>query len=174
MKEKALIFHTDWTAELKDIKINDGKALIKYKEPIGDKEFIVDQCRPVILKGEGLFNKNHVLYMLKWDKLRPMNLTLKQTNEDDGFVEVGFKNNGNEVRETIVPFIPDFGVQTGEFKDITPDLLRQTYDLRFLKHMKKYASEEKKGISFGSGKGIMIALIGIIAFVLIFLFLYYS
>lgn len=175
IKEKALVFHTDWTAEEVDIEINNGKALVKYGEPIGDKEFIIDQVRPFIIKSKGRFGSNKLLYLLKWDKLRPCNFVLETNgagNPND-YIEVDFKPNGGEVRQTLAPFTPEFGQQRGEFKDITPDIMRQTYDLRFLKHMKKYATEGGgRKFSLGSGRGVIMAITFGVVFLITFLFSY--
>jgi len=173
VKEQALIFHTDWTAEEKEIEIYNGKALVKYEEPIGDKEFIIDQCRPILVKGGGLFGGNKLLYLLKWDKLRPCGFELrKDLAQDSDYAEISINPNGSEIRETLAPFNPTFGTQTGHFKDITPDVLRQTYDMRFLKHMKKYAGDEGKGFSLGKGKGIFMLLIFGVVFLISFLYSY--
>lgn len=179
IKEKALIFHTDWTAEERDIEVFNGIGLVKYGEPVGDKEFVLDQCRPVIVNQPmGFLGKpqRKMLYLLKWDKLRPCSMFLDQTYTDGNgsdFIEVGFKPNGGEIRETLAPFDIKFGGQDGHFKDMTPDKLRQTYDLRFLKHMKKYATEEtKKKFSLGSGKGLIAAILFGVVFLITFLFSY--
>lgn len=177
IKEKALIFHTDFTAEERDIEIYNGIGLIKYGEPIGDKEFIIDQCRPIIVNQEGgFFGKKgrKMLYLLKWDRLKPCSMIIDHKNPNGSdYIEVGFQPNGNEIRETLAPFDVGFGQQKGEFKDITPDIMRQTYDLRFLKHMKKYATEEpKKRFGFGSGKGVMALIIFVAVFLCTFLFSY--
>jgi hypothetical protein len=173
VSETALIFSTDWTAEEKDIEIYDGKALVKFNDPIGEKEFIIDQCRPILVKGKGLFGKNKLLYMLKWDKLRPCDFEVsKQLADGNEYIEVGFKPNGNEYRETLMPFNPAFGMQAGDYKDITPDILRQTYDLRFLKHLKNYAGDEKKKLNM-SGRTIFLIGIFLFVFILVFIYGYY-
>jgi hypothetical protein len=161
--EKALIFHTDWTAEEVDIEINNGKGLIKYGEPIGDKEFILDQVRPFVIKGSGFMSKNKLLYLLKWDKVRPANFTVEPTMNDN-YMEVGFKSNGNEYRETLAPFNPSFGEQRGDFKDMTPDMIRQSFDLRFLQHLKRYSTEEGSRFKLGKGKGLIAAILFITVF----------
>ncbi len=173
IKEKALIFHTDWTAEEKDIEIYNGKATVKYDDPIGDKEFIIDQYRPIIVKGSGMFGGNKIMYLLKWDKLRPCGFEVKKDlAKDNDYAEIGITPIGTEIRETLAPFNPVFGMQTGDYKDITPDVLRQTADFRFLQHLKKYSTDDKKGFSLGKGKGLfMILLFGVI-FLISFLYSY--
>lgn len=165
MLERALIFHTDYSCEEVDIEIYNGRGIVKYGEPVGDKEFILDQVRPFIVKGQGMFGKNKILYLLKHDKLRPCNFVVEPTN-DKNYIEVGFQANGSEVRETLAPFNPTFGEQRGEFKDITPDKLRQTFDLSFMKHLKRYAIDGGGGgfLKIGKGKGV----IALILFVVIF------
>lgn len=155
--EKALVFHTDWTAEELDVEINDGKG------KIGDKEFVLDQVRPFIIKGSGLFSKNKILYLLKWDKVKPCNYYLEDSFNPN-YIEVGFKPNGNEMRQTLAPFDIKFGSQTGPYRDITPEILRSTFDQRYLAHMKKYSTEGSGGFKLGKGKGV----IALILFILVF------
>lgn len=164
--ERALIFHTDWTAEEVDIEIYNGKGLVRYGDPVGDKEFVLDQVKPFIIKGNGFLSKNKLLYLLKWDKVRPANYTIEPTRSKD-YIEVDFQPNGNEYRETLAPFNPSFGEQRGDFKDMTPDMIRQTFDLSFLRHLKKYSTEDSGGrFKLGKGKGVIAVILFVTVFAL--------
>jgi|GEM_PF-5630105 hypothetical protein len=157
MSEKALILYSDFTGELKKIDIKDGKAII------GEKEFIVDRASPIILKKKRLFsNKIEPFYIFKWDKVEPVHFVQTETEiDDEKYAELKDKY----VLKSIEPVFPE---KTED--DILPELLRETFDMRFLKQMKKYASGEK-GIKFQRWMMIPIAFIisGLVMYLLYYL-----
>ncbi|MCW1312773.1 MAG: hypothetical protein OH338_05090 [Candidatus Parvarchaeota archaeon] len=63
MKSAFLLFHTDYTTELKFANVKDGVARIE------DKEIVVDKAKPLILKTRFA---SVPLYLFKWDSLVPI------------------------------------------------------------------------------------------------------
>lgn len=99
-----------------------------------DKEFQVDRARPFLLKKRRLFKTTiKPLYFLKWDKIEPAHFIIDE-REIDGEQYAELKNKA--MLFSIEPAFPEKGE-----KDVLPAMLRETHDMRFLKHMKKYASE---------------------------------
>jgi hypothetical protein len=189
MRAKVLLLDTDFVCELRGVKIKDGKV------NIDDKEFDVDNSRPFILR-TGLTKRP--LYILKWNSLRPAEFTIKHedvkpqevqigdeyndyvvvTNDKKGRFRGKKNDNHREIKKTIESkydinkyhlkslesIDPDFE----KSKKITPAILRDTADLRFIKQMKKYSSGGRK-IDFGNILFIIIVLC-IIAFGLLMAF----
>lgn len=74
MKSAFMLFHTDYTTELKMAKVKDGIARIE------NKEFVVDKAKPFILKTRF---STIPLYLVKWDSLipiEPKDLQVYETN----------------------------------------------------------------------------------------------
>jgi hypothetical protein len=137
MGEEGLLFLTDFTAEKAKFEIKDGKAIID------NKEFIVDRIHPIMLKEKRLGRvRFKPFYLIKWDKVEAANI---QVTEDEEYAEVGDNGNkisGNILRTLNVVF-PD-----KESGDILPEMLKETHDMRYMKHMKKYAAEGGGGGRF--------------------------
>lgn len=118
-KCRAIIFNTDYTGELKKVGVKDGSIFID------GKEFKVDKAIPFAIKF-GKMKKPEITYLCNWKSIVPMQFKPMEIN-----------NNGYR-EKTLVPFTME------EYKEkITPDILSETVDMRFMKHMKKYADEGK-------------------------------
>ena len=127
MKEKFLVFKTDFTAEMVSSKVKDGKTVI------GNKEFEVDKTRPFTLKTA--FG-NRVFYLLKWNSLYPMTFAVKEdvkTYRDDTGKELQVKT------QELVSVEPEFYEKGGA--GYSPEMLKTTTDVRFLKGFRAYAGE---------------------------------
>jgi hypothetical protein len=130
MGEECLLFLTNFTAERRKIDIRDGKCIID------DKEFIIDRVQPFLLMKKRLFKTTiKPIYLLKWDKIEPVNYVIEETEVDGE--KYGELKERAVVRSLVVKF-----PEKGE-KDVLPHYLRETHDMRYLKHMKKYATGEK-------------------------------
>jgi hypothetical protein len=132
MGEEALIMYTDFTGEKKKIDIKDGKCVID------DKEFLVDRARPIMIKSRRL-GKTSIkpFYFLKWDKIEPAHFVVYE-REIDGEKYAELKD--KYMIKSIEPAFPE-----KDEKDVLPHMIRETFDMRFLKNMKKYATEGKGG-----------------------------
>jgi hypothetical protein len=123
-------------AEKRKIDIKDGKTVID------DKEFIVDRVQPFMLRQRRLGRTTiKPLYFLKWDKAEAAHFVVEET-EIDGEKYAELKD--KYVLKSIEPAFP-----TKEKDEVLPHYLRETFDMRFLKHMKKYqtgAGPDMKGI----------------------------
>lgn len=135
MSEEALILHTDFMAERKKIDIKDGKTVID------DKEFIVDRVQPFMIRQRRLGRTTiKPFYILKWDKAEAAHFVIDETEIDgDQYAELKDKY----VLKSVEPAFP-----TKDKDDVLPHYLRETFDMRFLKHMKKYATDGKSGMGF--------------------------
>lgn len=155
--EEGILMHTDFTAEKVKFEVKDGKAIIN------DKEFIVDRVKPINIISKRLGRKKITpFYILKWDKIEPANIELIEV-ESDGhrYAEIAPAN----ILRTLEVTFPEQGEDT-----VLPEMLKETFDLRFMKHLKKYAAE-------GAGSGrklefkrwmlfpIILVLTGIVMFI---------
>lgn len=133
--EQGFIFHTNHMAEKVKFEVKDGKTVID------NKEFIVDRVQPILLKEKRLGRTRFKpFYILKWDKIEPANIQVVDVDPNSEDYAQLVENAIPRVKSLEVVF-PDS--QEG---DILPEMLRQTFDQRYLKHMKTYAGE-------GTGKG---------------------
>jgi hypothetical protein len=141
---KVLLLSSDFTGEIKEVKIKDGSVTID------EKEFIIDKARPFQIKFRKL-GKHDVTYICKWNSEVPIQ-----------FKPMEVESNGVKTM-TLEP------LDMKEYKSqSSPDLIAQTADMRFLKNLKKY-SEEKKGFEMGGMiKIVAIALFGVAAVFLLF------
>jgi len=183
MKAKALILNSDFTGEIKKIKIVDGKVIIdKY-------EFIVDKIRPLIIKKP--LGKKELLYLFKWDCIvasyfqenkQKVEKTPEELENENYVVEYKkprlrgllyrkiFKRPKDVMKEKpkemvlkkLVPLEPEF--YKGK---VLPELLRETADTRFLKSMKKYSV--KAPFEFKPEYLKLLLAIGISVFIILFL-----
>jgi hypothetical protein len=132
MGEEGILLSTDFTGEKVKFDVKDGKTVIN------DKEFIVDRIKPINLKSKRLGREKITpFYILKWDKIEPANIELVEVEADgQRYAEL---QQGNILRTLEVTF-PDQNEDT-----ILPEMLRSTHDMRYMKHMKKYAGEGAGG-----------------------------
>ena len=158
MGEEAIILMTDFTAEKKKINIKDGKAIVD------DKEFILDRVMPFMIKQSRLGRTTiKPFYILKWDKAEAAHFTVTETEVDgEQYAELKDKY----VLKSVEPAFPP-----KEKDEILPHYLRETFDMRFLKHMKKYATDGKAGMGFK--RWMLIPIAFLISGGLMF-FLYYT
>jgi hypothetical protein len=156
MSERGILFHTDFTAEEVKFEIKDGKTTI------GDKEFIVDRVQPINLKKKRLGRTRHTpFYILKWDKIEPMNLQLVETEVDgQRYAEVQEAN----VVKTLEVAFPD-----KDEGDILPEMLKETHDMRYMKHLKKYAGEGVSGKKFAFQRWMLFPIVLVLAGLAMFL-----
>jgi len=169
-----LILDTDWTGEIKDGDIVDGKVVLKRGKQT--KEFILsiprmdkekkeffDDVKPIYFKGK--LGGTKPMYILKWNSLYPVAFELKE--EFKTFVSPDTNESLTMKIQSLEPIKP-------EFKDtkILPEMLAETHDMRFLKHMKKYQTGgggvEAKGIIMFAG---IILLLGGIGYLVYYFFL---
>lgn len=159
---KQLIFDTGFTAEFSNKEITDGSIMTE------DKEFIVDNARPIMLKKRGFFSRFFgtslvPLYLLKWNVLVPAGFDVEKKfgSLEDLVEELDDKKIKSRIKKILKvdkklakrsyifkelkPLelkFPKVDVKEGE-SVITPEILRTTHDMRFLKNFKKYAGGEK-------------------------------
>jgi hypothetical protein len=153
MSEEGIMLYTDYTAEKVKFDIKDGKAVID------NKEFIIDRIQPITLREKKLGRiRFKPFYILKWDKIEPVNIQaveIDHTNEDYA-----------ELAQNPLPTIRTLEVVFPEKSkdDILPEMLKETHDMRYMKHMKKYAAEGAGGgkFKFGGFKRWMIIPIAFI------------
>jgi hypothetical protein len=145
MSEKGILLSTDFTAEEVKFEVKDGKAVI------GDKEFIVDRVHPINLKKKRMGRTRITpFYLLKWDKIEPANVQLVEVEEDGKrYAEIAPAN----VLRTLEVVFPE-----KEEGDVLPEMLRETHDMRYMKHLKKYAGEGKGGRKFEFKRWMLIPI----------------
>lgn len=153
-RDIAFVFDTDYSMGKHNIKVADGKVIVK------DKEFFVDQTKPITLRS-GMGTKN--VYFFKWNKLHAMGW---KVNNGEEYMELG---GDGAIDKELVPFEIKFGDEEGQ---ISPELLRSTADMRFLKNMKSYAGGKGKGLGI-ENKGMFLVAIFIVVFVIVFLASYF-
>jgi hypothetical protein len=176
MKAKAIIFHSDFTGELKTVWVKNGTVRVD------DKEFFVEKNEPFVIK-TGL-GSGKPFYLLHYNSLYPAGfesireeIKYKKTDDEGknilsyiNFVKVLRKNGYKEkvvpkndfVLKTLKPLQPEFYK-----KGYSPQLLSNTTDLRFLKQMKQYVTPGKKmgmlpvilAFVFGAGWILLILII---------------
>jgi len=187
MPDKALLLHSDYTGELKNCKVKDGSIIID------DKEFFVDDIRPIVIKS---FFGTKNLYILKWRSIRPLklinkkvivkgksikdkfkskksNFIVKMRTTDDNYIEFvtdsdALKFDLDDNEDYVISELDVIEPKFDEKSKVLPKLLKSTIDMRFLSQMKKYA-EEKKKIG-GLSKGIIMILGFAIPFIIALLY----
>jgi len=126
MRGAFLFLDTNWTAEIKRAKIKSGKVVL------ADGEHILDKTTPFQLKS---FFGTRPLYLMKWNSLYPMTFEVQEKTSTFKDVETG-----KEIQMTtkeLVPVKTEFYEKGGA--GYSPEILKTTQDVRFLKGMKKYA-----------------------------------
>lgn len=173
MKVRAIVLLTEYGGEIVDASINDeGKVIV------GKNEFDVSNVKPMLLKNTKgrLFKRTSIKphFLMKTSTILPMMLKSDEK-------KIKFNKNcpkcGNivatypAVKKTIVP-LDDKTYKT----KLTPSMLRDMGDLRFLKQMKKYSEPKKMefdrsiisrilmGIAVAIGVLYVITSMGIIKF----------
>jgi hypothetical protein len=126
MRGAFLFLDTDFTAELKRANIKNGKV------NLADGEHIVDKTTPFQLKSA--FG-TRPLYIMKWNSVYPMTFKIEEKIQTLKDVETG-KEIQLSTKE-LVPVKTEFYEKGGA--GYSPEILKTTQDVRFLKGMKKYA-----------------------------------
>jgi hypothetical protein len=156
-----MLFDTDFQTEIVDKEIKDGFVTIE------EKEFFVDNAIPFMIKKEGLFGRFFggftPLYILKWNVIIPVGfqLTSGRMKLHEMINNLQDENLKEELSKTIKVRPEDaektveirtiesldikFPENDPEKKVISPELLKSTVDMRFLKNFKKYAGGESGG-----------------------------
>jgi len=163
---KGLILNTDFTAEEVDLNIENGSAIVN------DSEFIINDSQPILIKKKGKFV--NPLYILKWDSLIPMKMAIEREVITKEELEKNYDLKGeienSMVYKRLVPMDVKFIKTKPKSKignvTVTPEMLKDTIDLRFLKGMKNYVSPTEKNkadfitliILFGAGMFFMYML----------------
>lgn len=145
-KAVALIFDTDFTSEMRDVKVKDGKIVIS------DKEWVVDKTTP--FQHKTAFGMRP-LYMLKWNSLIPLEWNV--VSEERTFTDDKGNSYVVEARD-IKPV--DYKEIKWEPSKILPAMLRQTGEMKFLKNMK--SGTEKPDITESLVKILPVIIIGAI------------
>jgi hypothetical protein len=147
MRSTFLFFDTDFTAEFVRAKIKNGKVLLK------DGEHIVDKTKPFMLKST---LAPRPLYLMKWNSVYPMTFEVKETIQILKDVETGKEFQLS--KKELVPADTSFYEKGGA--GYSPEILKTTGDVRFLKGMKKYS--EGKGMEAKSIITIILFIVLII------------
>jgi hypothetical protein len=150
MKSAFLFFDTNFTAKLVKKKVKDGKVVIE------NGEYEVDKTAPFQLKS---FFGSCPLYLMKWNSLYPMTFeTKEEVSSDAQVIKSIFDGKHIQMaRKELVPVKPEFYEKGGI--GYSPQALKTTADVRFLKGMKKYG---EGGMDW---KSIMTWVLGIMIFV---------
>jgi hypothetical protein len=132
-----MLFHTDYVAEKVKFDVKDGKAIID------NKEFIIDRTTPILLKETRLGRTRFKpFYLMKWNQIEPANLQVVDIEPNsEEYAELA--QNSFPVIRTLEVIFPEKGEG-----DVLPEMLRETHDMRYMKHLKKYASEGAGGGRF--------------------------
>jgi hypothetical protein len=143
----AIVFNTENTGEIVQVEMNNEGTLC-----IGENEYYVDKTHPVLLtdkrrRGGGLSKylkkpKLECFYLLKTDTVLPLMNKLEKTKEM-------FNKNCPKCGTTVATYPAERRVVTpydAKFYKamLTPKMLKDTADLRFLKQLKKYSEPDKK------------------------------
>jgi hypothetical protein len=174
LKAKAIVFSTDYTAEIKEAGINtNGKMIVE------GHEFELDKIKPVLIeeKVEGgaikkLLSKNKLVpyYFLKYDTVLPM---MTKTVTTDTKYNISCPKCEHliatwpAIRKTIEP------LDMKSYKTLLPpDIMKETIELRFLKILKRYADRsEKTTVGRSAIFKIVLAVVGGVVIWLILMYL---
>lgn len=130
MKAKFLIFHTNYDAELVTAKIKKGFARIR------DMEFPVSNVKHFNIKT--LFG-TQPLYIFKWNSIYPVEFDVKEEEE-----AVYVDEKGREIKLIREELVPIEEIKFRESGKLTPELIRDITEIRFLRTMKRYVEEKAK------------------------------
>ena len=136
MNVRALIFDTNYIAEMKKAKLEEG--FLK----IGNMQIPVDKSRHFTLKRKifHLFTTTVPLFILKWNSIYPMEFEVAESKEATYVDE-----SGREItlyRKELVPADIEF---YEEKKKIYPELVKDVTEIKFLKRMKSYLEPRGRG-----------------------------
>jgi hypothetical protein len=161
---KALYFHTEREAELKNVKVKDGGIVV------GDKKFFVDgweyedpetkekkkvESKPIMLKKP--FGMSEPLYLLKWDSVFPAEIEHKVEKRNLGIDEIKSAiAGGSPVSKNYVTNV----VFTRDLSN-TPESLYKTESLKILGGMLKVKREWGSFVPliFGVAVGVIVAFL---------------
>jgi hypothetical protein len=152
MKAKSIVLKTEYTGEIIDAKISDeGKVVIR------DFEFDLEKAKPIIIESKGgrlRKARNIPYFLMKQSTILPF---ISEMKHEDIKFNMNCPKCGTTVctypaKKTTIEPLDDKTYQTM----LTPKMLKETADMRFLKQMKKYAEGGKK-MEFN--KGIILRLL---------------
>jgi len=126
---RILLFDTDYSLRILKARVFNGEVRI------GKNRWVVDKARVLTLKG--VFGTEPV-YLLKWNTIYPIDWTV-ETDDVKRKMQSG-EEMVIGVKRELVPLVPKFE------KGVTPDLLGSIIDVGFLKNMKHYSEEGKRGL----------------------------
>jgi hypothetical protein len=162
MKSKFLVFETNHHAQYMSEEVKNGGV------SIGDKEWFVDKAKPILLEKKGFFSRWFggeaftPLYFLKWNILLPVDWEYKEKKMKFNELLASVKDEetrkkleeiakeDDKVKDStwmlkeLVPvsvLFPKADAKEDEFA-VTPEFIKSTADMRFLKNMKNYAGGE--------------------------------
>lgn len=162
MKSKFLVFETNHHAQYMNEEVKDGSV------SIGEKEWFVDKAKPILLAKKGFFSRwfggesFSPLYFLKWNILLPVDWEYKEKKVKFNELLASVKDEetrkkleeiskeDDKVKDStwmikeLVPvsvLFPKADAKEDEFA-VTPEFIKSTADMRFLKNMKNYAGGE--------------------------------
>jgi hypothetical protein len=157
MKAEFLVMHTDFTADKKKSKVENGKAMIQ------DKEFILDKTQPIMVNG---LLGSSPLYIVNWKSLLPVQFgvissTVKNVFHDGNKLRVKLsKETVPDVLSALKQGYIDLSLDEGQRFEVTemkpmviqekfhktelPQMLKYTADMRFLKTMGDIAGKKGK------------------------------
>lgn len=165
-----LILDSDFTGQMVNLNVRDGKALVKRGRHV--QEFLLSIPRensdgkvkwqdvnPIQVKGR--MGGSRPMYILKWNSLYPMAFEMKNNIK---------KYVNPDTKEEIAIEEKTLEVVKPEFKDtkVLPELLGETHDLRFLKGMKKYTAGSEVDM-----RQIFMFVLGVIILLSVGYLLYY-
>jgi len=144
--------HTDFMAEKVKFDVVDGKAIID------NKEFIVDRVKPITLKETRLGRTRFKpFYILKWDKIEAANIQAIDVDPSSpDYMAVA--ESSLPILKTLEVVFPD-----KEKSDVLPEMLNETHDMRYMKHLKKYSAEGTGGKKMKFQRWMLIPVVFLVA-----------
>jgi len=136
MKAKALVFDTNYFAEMKSAKLEEGFLRLK------DMQIPVDQTRHFTLKRKifGIIPISTPLFLLKWNSIYPAEFDVVESREAT-FVD----ESGREINLYRKELVPINELQFKERQKIYPEMVKDVAEIRFLKRMKSYLEPKAAG-----------------------------
>jgi len=193
MKNKAILLNNDFSGVEKEMEIEGGMCKIDLEKE-NKYEFFTDKATPITVKYENPpFDKGkYSFYMFNWKSLIPVEFEEKEKEVSPKEVEPMLKKEGmteeqiQEVKKNIEEKEKEEGKKITKYVcrwlqpvEITekhwsqadkhlPKILRQTADMRFLAHLKKYDTESGGTGTMKLGKvGIAVLGIAVMGFFLV-------
>jgi hypothetical protein len=200
-KCKIFLFNTDFNGYIDNAELNNGHIFYDFETEDKQKilyEWDASKMQSINLFQKSLLGASYIpLYFVKWDEIVPLNFQVNQEEkkmskeEFDKLLSRGYLDNGgngkipkkfkesrptsvNVRKRTLVtePLDLNFSGKAKMGKNyITPELLRSTADMRFIKSMKEASlMGTKKRFKLGSMGFILLAVAFIVGFILYGLF----